>query len=244
MTQPVTSRWESAADKITSAIPYVAALAILVPCSYFIWFIYNGQSLSTSTADWGTFGDFVGGTLNPAVAFFALLLLLISVGIQREELKATRKELAEAASAQKATALHHETMKGIEDCRIFIELMVGDIDRELSKKVDYNIDDQDKSLFKTSGGPYSMPLEKLMFSVLETNHADLNNQFILTFKKTLNATAVRLTACQDALVRWKELHGQELCFAVEYYKRDLAAIANALKYLGMLKGEQHSFFMN
>jgi len=95
MTTHQPTRWEKAADKLTSAIPYVGAGAIIIPGLYMLWFLYQGQTISTDTAHWGTFGDFVGGILNPVVAFFALLLLMISIGIQREELRATRDELKE-----------------------------------------------------------------------------------------------------------------------------------------------------
>jgi hypothetical protein len=48
---------------------------------------------STDQGRWGQFGDFVGGVLNPLVAFFALVMLIISVRVQRSELEDTRAEL-------------------------------------------------------------------------------------------------------------------------------------------------------
>jgi len=39
------------------------------------------------------FGDFMGGTLNPILAFLSLIALLITIRIQSNELKATRQEL-------------------------------------------------------------------------------------------------------------------------------------------------------
>ena len=113
MTTPLPTRWENAADKLTNAIPYVGGIAIIIPSIYMIWFLYQGQSLSSDTADWGTFGDFVGGILNPVVAFFALLLLMVSIGIQREELKATRKELKEANDHQARSNLKEDIHRAI-----------------------------------------------------------------------------------------------------------------------------------
>jgi hypothetical protein len=45
---------------------------------------------------WGQFGDYVGGVLNPFVALFALIMLIVSVRVQRAELEDTREELKRA----------------------------------------------------------------------------------------------------------------------------------------------------
>jgi Putative phage abortive infection protein len=60
----------------------------------------------SSTADVGTLGDFVGGTLNPVFAFISFLALLYTINIQlkelalsRQELRLTREELSKSADA-------------------------------------------------------------------------------------------------------------------------------------------------
>jgi hypothetical protein len=62
---------------------------------------------TTKKADWGTFGDFFGGTLNPIFALFSLFAIIYTIKIQteelelsREELEATRKELEGSKIAQ------------------------------------------------------------------------------------------------------------------------------------------------
>ena len=42
---------------------------------------------------WGMFGDYIGGTLNPLLAFLSLIALLITIRLQSNELRATREEL-------------------------------------------------------------------------------------------------------------------------------------------------------
>ncbi|MFC3110799.1 putative phage abortive infection protein [Undibacterium arcticum] len=78
----------------------------ILPISYLVWFgIINKVPMETSNAaTWGAFGDFVGGILNPLVAFFALYWLTRSIEIQREELSATKIELAQAKLAQQDQA--------------------------------------------------------------------------------------------------------------------------------------------
>jgi len=82
-------------------IAWMAGWAIV----YFIWFFLVKRSpLSDSSANWGTFGDFFGGVLNPVVAYSAFYWLTKSVRLQKEELSATRAALSESATAQNTQA--------------------------------------------------------------------------------------------------------------------------------------------
>lgn len=54
---------------------------------------FHRQYISHDSGDWGTFGDFVGGTLNPFFSFLALIILLRTFSMQRQELSLQRKEL-------------------------------------------------------------------------------------------------------------------------------------------------------
>lgn len=47
----------------------------------------------------GTFGDFFGGVVNPILTFLTFFGLLITIVLQKAELRETRKELAKSASA-------------------------------------------------------------------------------------------------------------------------------------------------
>lgn len=75
----------------------------------FLYLLKFGKyGLSPDQGDWGTFGDFIGGTLNPVFAFLSLLALLTTIRLQNKELKAsrqelsmTRDELSRSADAQK-----------------------------------------------------------------------------------------------------------------------------------------------
>lgn len=67
-------------------------LAIISIAAYFYRSQFDG-SLSTRQEVWGQFGDFMGGTLNPILAFLSLIALLVTIKIQSDELKATRAEL-------------------------------------------------------------------------------------------------------------------------------------------------------
>jgi hypothetical protein len=74
---------------------------------YLTWFwIVQRNPLAETSATWGTFGDFMGGLLNPVVAYAAFYWLTRSVRLQKEELSETREALAEASTAQMTQANH------------------------------------------------------------------------------------------------------------------------------------------
>lgn len=82
----------------------ISIIATLFVASVFVsYFLTFRNGLSTDTTAWGTFGDFVGGTLNPILSFFGLIALLLTIALQSKELESTRKELERAASAQEKT---------------------------------------------------------------------------------------------------------------------------------------------
>lgn len=51
---------------------------------------------------WGMFGDYVGGLLNPTFAFMALLMLFVTILLQRKALSLTRQELEKTTDALEA----------------------------------------------------------------------------------------------------------------------------------------------
>ncbi|MFS4446728.1 hypothetical protein [Maribacter sp. 2307UL18-2] len=64
-------------NKITRGLLWYLLLMcveIIVIVSVFIYF-FKDQEVSNNIADWGSFGDFIGGVLNPLIAFFSLILL-------------------------------------------------------------------------------------------------------------------------------------------------------------------------
>ncbi|RYE42625.1 MAG: hypothetical protein EOP24_31900 [Hyphomicrobiales bacterium] len=80
-----------------------------VACIALIWFAYwfvalNGQQLSDKIEHWGQFGDFMGGLMNPLVAFAAFFWLTRSVQLQKRELEETRRALEESSAAQQQQA--------------------------------------------------------------------------------------------------------------------------------------------
>lgn len=83
------------------------ALFCIVSVFGYYEYIFSDFKIDASPDHFGQFGDFIGGTLNPILAFLSFMALLYTIKIQtdelklsREELEATRKELEGSRIAQ------------------------------------------------------------------------------------------------------------------------------------------------
>ena len=92
---------ENLQRKVRQSIFYAAGLVLVVISLFMIkvWLLSDNQ-LSSNAEKWGQFGDYVGGILNPLMAFLAFYWLTQSVLIQKQELMDTKKALQESSQAQ------------------------------------------------------------------------------------------------------------------------------------------------
>lgn len=77
-----------------------AVAAFLIILGLYIAYFKN-LSVTNDSATWRTFGDYLGGTLNPIISFLALIGLLYTIHQQAQEMQATREELKQAAEQQR-----------------------------------------------------------------------------------------------------------------------------------------------
>lgn len=88
-------------SKLIKWLAWIFTVAsISIACVFWFYLINFSGGLSNKTENWGAFGDFVGGTLNPILSFMALIALLLTIILQSRELEATREELSRSATAQ------------------------------------------------------------------------------------------------------------------------------------------------
>jgi len=104
------------ADKLIKWLAWILAGAVTAIAVVFIlYFTHFTGELSDKNDVWGTFGDFIGGTLNPILSFCALIALLLTIILQSRELEATRVELNRSATAhensEKVMAEQHQTLE-------------------------------------------------------------------------------------------------------------------------------------
>jgi len=79
----------------------VISIALIIISSAVFLDIKKNLSLTPDFAKLGAIGDFVGGVLNPLLAFLVLLVLLATTRLQKVELEQTRSELRETANTAK-----------------------------------------------------------------------------------------------------------------------------------------------
>ncbi|MFZ3409019.1 hypothetical protein [Vibrio chagasii] len=78
-----------------------AILAGLSISSLVLFFSKFNGGLSGNQQDWGAFGSYLSGTVGVVAACLAVIWLMISVHLQKQELKHLKDELASSAEEQK-----------------------------------------------------------------------------------------------------------------------------------------------
>ena len=99
-------KYESLAElkKRVERSRYFAVAVIFIVFATYVWkFVSsNGLHLSGEPVHWGVFGDYVGGLLNPTLAYMAFYWLTQSIVLQKEELSDTRAALERSAKPQES----------------------------------------------------------------------------------------------------------------------------------------------
>ena len=90
------------------------ALFCIVSVFVYYKYIFFDFKIDSNVEHFGQFGDFIGATLNPILAFLSFMALLYTIKIQmdelklsREELEATREELKGSRIAQQEQSVNH-----------------------------------------------------------------------------------------------------------------------------------------
>lgn len=75
-------------------LPGTAGMLAIVLIAAYIW-NFNQLPVNENPAAWGTFGDYVGGLLNPLISLFTLVVAVSVWNLQKTELLETRKVVRE-----------------------------------------------------------------------------------------------------------------------------------------------------
>lgn len=106
----------------------VNMIALAVVASYVVWFfLVRHQELSLQPEVWGQFGDYIGGLLNPLVAYFAFYWLTRSVSLQKRELAETRVALEESSASQERQARAAHTSFRVAALSSLINSIMGEV---------------------------------------------------------------------------------------------------------------------
>lgn len=111
---------------------------------------------------WGTFGDFMGGTLNPIFAFFSLVAIIYTIRIQTSELKLSRIAIQAQNEAQQ---LQLAQSKALSEAQI--EESKTQSEAQLAQSKSFKLQNESIKL---------QTFENTFFKLLE-HHNTLNKEF-------------------------------------------------------------------
>ncbi|MDP3324442.1 MAG: putative phage abortive infection protein [Hydrogenophaga sp.] len=83
-------------ERLPNLLPWVVGIAVLLLVGAYVW-TFNQLPSSESPPAWGSFGDYVGGLLNPLVSTFTLYVAVKVWQLQKVELQQTKDELKKQA---------------------------------------------------------------------------------------------------------------------------------------------------
>lgn len=94
-TEHLVGREDEAASRLLKWASAIAAGVVLIALIIVKIFVDNfwKYPLPSEPDSWGQTGDFIGGLVNPVVGLATVLLIFISIHIQRGELRATTRQL-------------------------------------------------------------------------------------------------------------------------------------------------------
>lgn len=91
---PTAAQDESTTTAMAAALTGVFVVFVVAIGFYIHHF--GSQSISKDPEKWGQFGDYLGGVINPAVGLATVLLVVLSISIQRREIRASVDEMKTA----------------------------------------------------------------------------------------------------------------------------------------------------
>lgn len=121
---------EQLRKQVERSTNFAMALFLLIVAVYLVWFaVINLGRPSEDPAVWGQFGDYVGGVLNPLIAFLAFYWLTKSVLLQRQELQETKEALVASAKSQKQQEGHALSSVRVNALTALVVSYNSDVDR-------------------------------------------------------------------------------------------------------------------
>ncbi|MDK2763933.1 MAG: hypothetical protein KYX63_08095 [Alteromonas macleodii] len=176
------SSWVNSLIAITVLLAAITFLMVLT----FKHLVAPSDLAVYSKSDLGTFGDFLGGILNPILSTLTIVLLVWSIRVQLNELKISREQHKFAIDQGKETLEQLVSSQKREKALVNaqqLNLLLPRAKEELTK----HLDDLQNSHTKTIELRFEIKKEKLHVRVVEYTYCDLlyRATFILKMHKPL-----------------------------------------------------------
>lgn len=141
----------------------IVAAAIIALGAYALEFWC--RDFSSDPAEWGQFGDYMGGILNPIVAFGAFLWLVASVRVQERELSDTKTTLKKTLDEQRRQAEISLLTARIESLNIELSSIVNELNHYRSRQLKLldhaNRPDSPRSSVNEYGDPIAIDVTRM-----------------------------------------------------------------------------------
>lgn len=111
----------------------VFAWSILVVAVCIYGFNFFHQPVSSNPADWGSFGDFFGGTLNPIFSLMSFIALLATIHIQIKEYSRARIEMIQSFKAQNEMVKEAQMQQQINKQAALVPVLTQKLERHLGQ---------------------------------------------------------------------------------------------------------------
>lgn len=225
--------------KIERQIKLSISLALLLIFGVLIAYFSNFHgTLHTDQDKWGTFGDFVGGTLNPVLAALAFYWLTSSIRLQIKELRDTREVLQE-------TSVHQHAIAELEKKNVSTQQEILKLQRE-------NLDKQIQSAKEQQKQIGIQNFENIFFELLKTKNdviQDITNEYNRNSSNSRVAKEIVKLRGKEAISRhiidfktkfkgtWKKYYENELVDSFSPYFRVCYQIVRLIENNDALKDE-------
>jgi uncharacterized membrane protein len=131
--------------QIGMGVIFVFSLVLAGGVCWFYYDNFHANGLAETNAAWGTFGDYIGGVLNPIFGFFGLMALLLTIIMQSIELRDGKEQLKKAAESLEVSSeaanqqiQHLQNQAKKEDLYRMIKNIYTEVEKEFSKKITIN----------------------------------------------------------------------------------------------------------
>lgn len=181
--------------KIISSAVFVAGLLLTI-----------NLLLITFTDRGGVFGDFLGGVLNPILTFFTLFGLIVTIIIQRQELRLARNEYEKTADALSTSAIETTFFNIIDLHHNIVDNLKVDLE-ELSDKTEAE---------KVIKGISSSILKAQIGAGFESK--PLKAQGRSVFEEILNYLSIEAKSPEESLERYKYIQNNHNHILGHYFR--------------------------
>jgi len=173
--------------------PFLVTLILVVLGLYFGNFHYG---LSDKNDDWGTFGDYFGGILNPVLAAFVLYWIVETYKLQKTELQETKRLINDQVKLAALTALLNSNLTRIsllksERIELLNEIPVNLRHQATDTRSNEDMEPIDVGVEKSLSGEYFPRVQKLreingeIKSLIDENN-ELEEQIKVFLRKKQN----------------------------------------------------------